>query len=158
MAFSGKEARGLPCARWLTTTKGIISAHLKHLTVPGNPQNPGPTHSGRETLGASTPVLSPWDTPRKHSLFVINKVGNQLVNYRKSFLYYTDDSWAREGPGFYEGKLGSWKGVAMGICGPYNFDAPWDAYKIASHVLKVRGKPGHSVHSMAGQRRPPAVE
>ncbi|KAL2133613.1 hypothetical protein VTI74DRAFT_2015 [Chaetomium olivicolor] len=75
------------------------------------------------------------------SLFVINKVGDQLVNYRKSFLY-TDATWVREGPGFYGGMLGSWERVAMGVCmdikrNPYNFEAPWDAYEFAFHVLKV---------------------
>jgi protein N-terminal amidase len=51
-----------------------------------------------------------------NSLVVISEGGDRLANYRKSFLYYTDVTWAREGPGFYGGKLGSWERVAMGIC------------------------------------------
>ena len=39
-----------------------------------------------------------------------------MANYRKSFLYYTDATWASEGQGFYEGKLGNFGQVAMGIC------------------------------------------
>jgi len=38
------------------------------------------------------------------------------VNYRKSFLYYTDETWALEGPGFYGGVIKDLGNVAMGIC------------------------------------------
>ena len=51
-----------------------------------------------------------------NSLVVVNSGGEKLVNYSKSFLYYTDATWAREGPGFYGGKLANLGQVAMGIC------------------------------------------
>lgn len=51
-----------------------------------------------------------------NSLAVINSRGKTEANYRKSFLYYTDETWAREGHGFYGGEVGSFGQVAMGIC------------------------------------------
>jgi len=40
-----------------------------------------------------------------------------LANYRKSFLYTTDESWAEEGRGFYAGDIPGGAGkMAMGIC------------------------------------------
>lgn len=40
-----------------------------------------------------------------------------MANYRKSFLYYTDQTWALEGPtGFYAGDISGLGKVAMGIC------------------------------------------
>ncbi|KAK4242481.1 hypothetical protein C8A03DRAFT_40136 [Achaetomium macrosporum] len=66
--------------------------------------------------------------------------GEKLANYRKSFLYYTDATWAHEGQGFYGGKLGNFGQVAMGICrrSPYKFEAPWDAYEFGFHILRAR--------------------
>ena len=72
--------------------------------------------------------------------------GTVVGHSRKSFLYYTDETWATEGSGFFVGdmQLGS-SGrpakaakVAAGICmdiNPYKFEAPWTAYEFANHVL-----------------------
>lgn len=51
-----------------------------------------------------------------NSLIVVGRDGKTLANYSKSFLYYTDDTWACEGRGFYGGKLGDLGQTAMGIC------------------------------------------
>lgn len=86
-----------------------------------------------------------------------------LAHYRKSFLYYTDETWASEGSGFYVGTLrlsmassfpaskqmnatmtpmpfgdGGMIRVAAGICmdiNPYKFTAPWQAYEFAQQVI-----------------------
>lgn len=51
------------------------------------------------------------------SSITINRDGETIANYRKSFLYYTDESWALEGPdGFYDGEIEGLGNVAMGIC------------------------------------------
>lgn len=51
------------------------------------------------------------------SSITINRDGETIANYRKSFLYYTDESWALEGPdGFYDGEIQGLGNVAMGIC------------------------------------------
>ncbi|KAK3308893.1 carbon-nitrogen hydrolase [Chaetomium strumarium] len=82
------------------------------------------------------------EAERYNSLIVVNSDGEKLANYRKSFLYYTDATWAREGQGFYRGELGGTFGqVAMGICmdiNPYKFEAPWDAYEFGFHILRAR--------------------
>nr|CDP25286.1 Putative N-terminal amidase [Podospora anserina S mat+] len=80
-----------------------------------------------------------------NSLLVVNPSGNQVANYRKSFLYYTDATWAREGPGFYsdspESTVFPGKTTAMGICmdiNPYNFTNPWNLYEFARHCSTVK--------------------
>ena len=56
------------------------------------------------------------DSECYNALVVVGSDGETLANYRKSFLYYTDATWAREGQGFYGGSLGSFGQVAIGIC------------------------------------------
>lgn len=51
------------------------------------------------------------------SSITVNRDGETIANYRKSFLYYTDETWALEGPdGFYDGEIEDLGNVAMGIC------------------------------------------
>ncbi|GAB1314080.1 hypothetical protein MFIFM68171_04290 [Madurella fahalii] len=76
-----------------------------------------------------------------NSLIVVNGEGETVANYRKSFLYYTDETWAREGHGFFKGEISNFGQVAMGICmdiNPYKFEAPWHAYEFAFHILEAR--------------------
>ena len=74
-----------------------------------------------------------------NSTVTVSPTGEILANYRKSFLYYTDESWAAEGPtGFFCDSLGSLGKVSLGICmdiNPYQFEAPWDKYEFANHAL-----------------------
>lgn len=52
-----------------------------------------------------------------NSAITVNQDGETVANYRKSFLYYTDETWALEGPsGFYAGEIDGLGKVAMGIC------------------------------------------
>lgn len=52
-----------------------------------------------------------------NSAITCNSEGETVANYRKSFLYYTDETWALEGPtGFYAGDISGLGRVAMGIC------------------------------------------
>lgn len=75
--------------------------------------------------------------------------GSIIAHYRKSFLYYTDETWAYEGElgdaptgakaGFLNSQIDGIGKVTMGICmdiNPYRFLAPFDAYEFANHVLK----------------------
>jgi protein N-terminal amidase len=58
-------------------------------------------------------------------------------------LYYTDETWASEGQGFFADKLQlptfvGCRKIAAGICmdiNPYKFEAPWTAYEFANHAL-----------------------
>lgn len=54
---------------------------------------------------------------RYNSAVLVSPQGNVLANYRKSFLFTTDETWAEEGPGFFAGDFkGSLGSVSMGIC------------------------------------------
>lgn len=60
-----------------------------------------------------------WPTSPEYynSAIVVNAEGETIANYRKSFLYYTDETWALEGPdGFYDGEIDGLGNTAMGIC------------------------------------------
>ncbi|KAH6715419.1 carbon-nitrogen hydrolase [Leptodontidium sp. MPI-SDFR-AT-0119] len=86
--------------------------------------------------------LSPkWPASPEYynSAITVNAEGETIANYRKSFLYSTDETWALEGPdGFYDGEIDGLGTVAMGICmdlNPYKFEAPWNTWEFAQHVL-----------------------
>lgn len=52
-----------------------------------------------------------------NSVIGVNREGETVINYRKAQLYYTDETWALEGPdGFYAGRLPGLGRTAMGIC------------------------------------------
>ncbi|KAM7203751.1 Carbon-nitrogen hydrolase, partial [Rhypophila sp. PSN 637] len=74
-----------------------------------------------------------------NSALVVNGDGDTIANYRKCFLYYTDETWALEGKdGFFRGEIPRVGDVAMGICmdlNPYKFEAEWDAFEFGFHAL-----------------------
>ncbi|CAF3616741.1 unnamed protein product [Fusarium graminearum] len=76
-----------------------------------------------------------------NSTIVVNAEGETIANYRKHFLYYTDESWALEGnQGFFEGWIPGLGNTSIGICmdlNPYKYEAPWDAFEFAFHVLEA---------------------
>lgn len=48
---------------------------------------------------------------------MVNGDGETIANYRKSFLYYTDETWALEGNrGFYDGFIPGLGNTSIGIC------------------------------------------
>lgn len=77
-----------------------------------------------------------------NSTVTISANGEILKNYRKSFLYYTDETWASEGsPRFSTDTLGTLGPVTLGICmdiNPYKFLAPWEAYEFANTALNAQ--------------------
>ncbi|KAK2594906.1 hypothetical protein QQS21_007354 [Conoideocrella luteorostrata] len=82
-----------------------------------------------------------WPTNPEYynAAIVVNGEGETVANYRKSHLYYTDETWALEGPaGFFYGNLEGLGRTAMGICmdlNPHRFEAPWEDFEFAHHVL-----------------------
>lgn len=96
---------------------------------------------------------SPSDTEKYfNSLLVVDENGEILLNYRKQFLYYTDETWASEGDGgwgYYALKFDSHRPsqdnatrqqvpTTFGICmdiNPYRFEAPFTAWEFANRVL-----------------------
>lgn len=81
-------------------------------------------------------------------MVIVGATGDVVAHYRKSFLYYTDETWAQEGSGFYAGVLpvgssGQQVKATAGICmdiNPYKFEAPWTAYEFANHAREARAK------------------
>lgn len=105
----------------------------------------------------TVPSQNPADTQTQYnSTVTVSPTGEILCNYRKSFLYYTDETWASEGPGsnshnlssaaspdppFYAGELGELGKVTMGICmdiNPYKFVSPWSDYEFASRAVSCQ--------------------
>ncbi|RCI08789.1 hypothetical protein L249_4782 [Ophiocordyceps polyrhachis-furcata BCC 54312] len=86
-------------------------------------------------------VSPKWPTGPEYynSAIVVNADGETVANYRKSFLYYTDETWALEGnDGFYDGFIPGLGNTSIGICmdiNPYKFQAPWHAFEFAMHIL-----------------------
>ncbi|KAJ5665328.1 Carbon-nitrogen hydrolase [Penicillium maclennaniae] len=96
-----------------------------------------------------------------NSLLVVDEGGKVIHNYRKNFLYFTDDTWAAEGNverGFHELTFQAQDltraqevltddihrahsirvATSFGICmdiNPYKFEAPYTAWEFANRVL-----------------------
>lgn len=94
-------------------------------------------------VGYAEKDISSTEPRAYNSLVFVDKQGEVIAHTRKSFLYYTDETWASEGQGFFAGdlqlgtSLKSTK-VAAGICmdlNPYKFQAPWTSYEFANHAL-----------------------
>lgn len=83
-----------------------------------------------------------------NSLVFVNATGDVVAHYRKSFLYYTDETWAQEGSGFYAGVLpigskGQQVKAVAGICmdiNPYQFETPFTAYEFGNHAREASAK------------------
>lgn len=104
------------------------------------------------------PEITTAETPQTHynSTVTISPQGTILHNYRKSFLYYTDETWAAEGPSsrshklsdpdspdapFFAGELGALGKVTLGICmdiNPYRFTSPWSDYELAATAISAQ--------------------
>ncbi|KAM3504216.1 hypothetical protein MY10362_003708 [Beauveria mimosiformis] len=97
--------------------------------VAGYPEKVDPVHSW------------PADPEYYNSAIIIDGDGDIVGNYRKSHLYYTDETWALEGrDGFYTGHVRGLGHLVLGICmdiNPYKFEAPWEAYEFSNHALET---------------------
>ncbi|KAG8623081.1 hypothetical protein KVT40_008057 [Elsinoe batatas] len=91
------------------------------------------------------PERSTWpgeEGKNYNSLVTVSPEGEVVAHYRKSFLYYTDETWAEEGQGFLFTEIVGWgefSKVAMGICmdiNPYKFQTEWEKYEFATHCVE----------------------
>ncbi|KAH7152346.1 hydrolase, carbon-nitrogen family protein [Dactylonectria estremocensis] len=77
-----------------------------------------------------------------NAAIVVSYDGDTVANYRKTHLYYTDETWALENPrGFFGKPLPGLGQVSIGICmdlNPYKFQTSWDTFEFANHVLDSR--------------------
>lgn len=68
-------------------------------------------------------VAPKWPTSPEYynSVIIVDKDGETIANYRKTFLYYTDETWALEGEGFFGYHIPELDKIAtMGICRSYS--------------------------------------
>ncbi|BAE62386.1 carbon-nitrogen hydrolase [Aspergillus flavus] len=90
-----------------------------------------------------------------NSLLVVDENGEVLHNYRKTFLYYTDETWAAEGDvkrGFRkltfrnsqeQNSPSTNVATSFGICmdiNPYKFQTPFTAWEFANRVLDSKSQ------------------
>nr|POE76206.1 protein n-terminal amidase [Quercus suber] len=142
-----------PTTAGRTTQWAIETArHMSCYIVVGYPERATDSH-GQSILDESGASFN------YNSIVTVSPQGAIVANYRKSFLYYTDETWALEGTTpavspseggtaspqapFYSGTFPDLGAVGMGICmdiNPHRFSAPWDAYEFARSMLasKVR--------------------
>ncbi|CAD6563870.1 MAG: Carbon-nitrogen hydrolase [Alectoria sarmentosa] len=82
-----------------------------------------------------------------NSTISVSPSGEIVAHYRKTHLYYTDETWAQESPSGWlstsltfapktcpERTVKANYGICMDL-NPHKFKAPWEAYEFASHAL-----------------------
>jgi protein N-terminal amidase len=143
--------------QWAISTAKRLGCHV----IAGYPEISTDTDDATQHTsinGNGTPTEPIYK--RYNSTVTVSPTGEILANYRKSFLYYTDESWAAEGPtGFFCDTLGALGKVGLGICmdiNPYQFEAPWDKYEFATNIVDNDAK--CVVMSMAWLTSLPAEE
>ncbi|CAG9987269.1 unnamed protein product [Clonostachys byssicola] len=116
-----------------------------------------PTSSGHSTLWAQRvakqlrcfvtvgyPERTTTSPVRRYSsCVVVSDTGEVVANYRKSSLYFQDETWAEEGEGFFAGEMQKLGQVAIGICmdlNPYQFRAAWSEFEFARHVVRHKAR------------------
>jgi protein N-terminal amidase len=151
--------------QWAISTAKRLGCHV----IAGYPEISTDTDATEHTSTNGNPTEPVYK--RYNSTVTVSPAGDILANYRKSFLYYTDESWAAEGPtGFFCDSLGELGKVGLGICmdiNPYQFEAPWDKYEFATNIVAQGAKcvvmsmawltslPAEEMKSLPGQ---PALE
>ncbi|CAK3836416.1 N-terminal amidase [Lecanosticta acicola] len=152
MAFSGYNFPNLeairpflePTAQGPTTQWAIKTATQRQCTVV----------VGYPEIATETAADGSSATKNYNSTVFVGPNGAVLANYRKSFLYYTDETWAAEGfrstpeqKPFFAAPIPSLLphggNVGHGICmdiNPYQFQSDWRHYEFASTMLQANCK------------------
>ncbi len=101
------------------TTAGVSTAFAKELAreygcvvCVGYPElardEPSKTERGASEEGRAESTIDGYGEAggkRFNSLVMVSPDGGVIANYRKTFLYYTDETWAHEGGGFWAGDV-----------------------------------------------------
>ncbi|KEF61454.1 uncharacterized protein A1O9_03020 [Exophiala aquamarina CBS 119918] len=130
-----------PSTRWAART----AKRLKCTVAVGYPEA---AEEGNFNTIFDKHITAEVGTIAYNSLVFVSAAGDVVAHYRKSFLYYTDETWAQEGQGFWAGVLpiggdGQQIKAAAGICmdiNPYKFEAAWTAYEFGNHAREARAK------------------
>lgn len=138
-----------PSTRWAIRT----ATRLKCTVAVGYPEaatpaSPGADGGGNWNTAYDAKIVADENTIAYNSLVFVNAEGQVVAHHRKHFLYYTDETWAKEGTSFYSGVLpvGNMNKrvkAAAGICmdiNPYKFEAPWTAYEFANHCRTAKAQ------------------
>ena len=128
-----------PSTRWAVRT----AKRLKCTVAVGYPEA---AEEGNHNTIFDEKIVAEEGTIAYNAMVIVSAAGDVVAHYRKSFLYYTDETWAKEGSGFYAGVLpigesGQQVKAVAGICmdiNPYKFEAPWTAYEFANHARDAR--------------------
>ncbi|KAF9404750.1 Carbon-nitrogen hydrolase, partial [Podila epigama] len=78
-----------------------------------------------------------------NSIAFVDPTGQLVTTYAKSFLYYTDENWADEGPGFKSIPVNGLGKVGFGICmdvNPYQFKSPFTDFEFSSFHLEQKSE------------------
>ncbi|KAJ9114706.1 hypothetical protein QFC22_005582 [Naganishia vaughanmartiniae] len=127
------------CREMATTYGCWVIAGYPELAESGSNDTAAGTHQG---TGTKQDGHVDDAKPGYNSAVLVSPSGEVVGNYRKSFLYDTDKTWAREGDGFKVFDLPPPLGrTVIGICmdmNPKDFLAPFDAYELANYVKQVQ--------------------
>lgn len=141
LAFTGYNFKSLQAiAPFLEPTTSGVSAAWARATA--HTLNCAVVVGYPETVDVS----AKWPTSPEYynAAVAVSPSGATLANYRKAFLFSTDETWALEGPnGFFHGEFDGVGDVAMGICmdlNPYKFEAAWTDWEFAYHILHVKAR------------------
>ncbi|KAG0013962.1 Carbon-nitrogen hydrolase, partial [Podila clonocystis] len=118
-----------PSVQWAKTQAQRLNAHVvvgfpekkKKAAVEGTDQEP--------------------DLVYYNSIAFVDPHGHLVTTYAKTFLYYTDENWAEEGPGFKSIDVDGLGKVGFGICmdvNPYQFKAPFAAFEFSSYHVEQK--------------------
>ncbi|KAL1860151.1 actin cytoskeleton and mitosis protein [Paecilomyces lecythidis] len=136
-----------PTAKWAQET----AKRLKCKVCVGYPEIESTASSSSSSLEHGDSNSSSGDK-YFNSLLVVDENGSILHNYRKRFLYYTDETWASEGEAersFYtfnfdrennpseQNKIQATFGICMDI-NPYKFEVPFTDWEFANRVIDSR--------------------
>lgn len=133
-----------PTAKWAQET----AKRLKCKVCVGYPEIEKAVSSSSEIQDGAPPANEKYF----NSLLVVEENGTILHNYRKRFLYYTDETWASEGDAersFYalnfdkQNEASQQKQIqtTFGICmdiNPYRFEAPFTEWEFANRVINSK--------------------
>ena len=145
-------------------TLAAITPHLERTT--SGPSTRWAIKTARRlncAVAVGYPEVTLDDQHIYNALVFVSASGAVIAHTRKSHLFYSDETWAEEGPeGFFAGelplgavgnantgsKLGHGDGeegvkVAAAICmdiNPYQFTAPWTAYEFTTHARTTKAE------------------
>ncbi|KAG0338938.1 Carbon-nitrogen hydrolase, partial [Podila minutissima] len=122
-----EDAETGPSVQWAKTQAKRLNAHV----VVGFPEK-------KKKTAVEGDNREP-DLVYYNSIAFVDPQGHLVTTYAKSFLYYTDENWAEEGPGFKSIEVDGLGKVGFGICmdvNPYQFKAPFAAFEFSSYHVE----------------------